>query len=80
MLANLLATEHINTIITTNFDDLVYTACTTFTDIHPIVFAYGILASEMRVTSPRPKILKLHGDFIRNSRTQTKKRARKTRI
>ncbi|MEW5717237.1 MAG: tetratricopeptide repeat protein [Chloroflexota bacterium] len=64
MLANLFATGHINTIITTNFDDLVYSACTTFTDIRPIVFAYGVLASEMRVTSPRPKILKLHGDFL----------------
>ncbi len=64
MLANLLARGLVNTVITTNFDDLVYTACTTFTDIRPIVFAYGVLASEMRVTAPRPKILKLHGDFL----------------
>ncbi len=64
MLANLMATGYINTIITTNFDDLVYSACTTFTDIRPIVYAYGVLASEMRVTANRPKVLKLHGDYL----------------
>ena len=64
VLANLMASNHINTIITTNFDDLVYSACTTFTGIRPIVYAYGVMASEMRITAQRPKILKLHGDFL----------------
>lgn len=64
VLANLLANNYINTIITTNFDDLVYSACTTFTSIRPIVYAYGVMASEMRITAQRPKILKLHGDFL----------------
>jgi tetratricopeptide (TPR) repeat protein/NAD-dependent SIR2 family protein deacetylase len=64
VLANLLASGHINTIITTNFDDLVYSACTTFTDIRPIVYAYGVMASEMRLTAQRPKIFKLHGDYL----------------
>ncbi len=64
VLANLMASGHINTIITTNFDDLVYSACTTFTGIRPIVYAYGVLASEMRLTAQRPKILKLHGDYL----------------
>lgn len=64
VLANLMASEHINTIITTNFDDLVYSACTTFTGLRPIVYAYGLLASEMRFTAKRPKILKLHGDYL----------------
>ena len=64
VLANLMASEHINTIITTNFDDLVYSACTTFTGLRPIVYAYGVLASEMRFTTKRPKILKLHGDYL----------------
>jgi tetratricopeptide (TPR) repeat protein len=64
VLANLMASNYINTIITTNFDDLVYSACTSYTGIRPIVYAYGVLASEMRVTTPRPKILKLHGDFL----------------
>ncbi|HZB43893.1 MAG TPA: tetratricopeptide repeat protein, partial [Pyrinomonadaceae bacterium] len=64
VLANLMASNHINTIITTNFDDLVYSACTTFTGIRPIVYAYGVMASEMRLTAQRPKILKLHGDYL----------------
>lgn len=64
VLANLMANKYINTIITTNFDDLVYSACTTYTGIRPIVYAYGVMASEMRITSQRPKILKLHGDFL----------------
>lgn len=64
VLANLMAQGYINTIITTNFDDLVYSACTTFTGIRPIVYAYGIMASEMRFTAQRPKILKLHGDYL----------------
>jgi tetratricopeptide (TPR) repeat protein/NAD-dependent SIR2 family protein deacetylase len=64
VLANLMASNYINTIITTNFDDLVYSACTSYTGIRPIVYAYGVLASEMRVTVARPKILKLHGDFL----------------
>ena len=64
VLANLMAQGFINTIITTNFDDLVYSACTTFTGIRPIVYAYGVMASEMRFTAQRPKILKLHGDYL----------------
>jgi tetratricopeptide (TPR) repeat protein len=64
VLANLMAVGHINTIITTNFDDLIYSSCTTFTGIRPIVYAYGVLASEMRLTAQRPKILKLHGDYL----------------
>jgi Flp pilus assembly protein TadD/CO dehydrogenase/acetyl-CoA synthase epsilon subunit len=64
VLANLMASNYINTIITTNFDDLVYSACTSYTSIRPIVYAYGVLASEMRITAQRPKILKLHGDYL----------------
>src|SRR3989338_8665971 len=64
VLANLMASNYVNTIITTNFDDLTYSACTSFTSIRPIVYAYGVLASEMRVTAPRAKILKLHGDYL----------------
>jgi len=64
VLANLLAGNYINTIITTNFDDLVYSACTSYTGTRPIVHAYGNFASEMRIIAPRPKILKLHGDYL----------------
>jgi tetratricopeptide (TPR) repeat protein/NAD-dependent SIR2 family protein deacetylase len=75
VLANLMASNYINTIITTNFDDLVYGACTSFTGMRPIVYAYGVLASEMRITAQRPKILKLHGDYLystlKNTGTET---------
>lgn len=64
VLANLIASNYVNTVITTNFDDLVYSACTGYTGIRPIVYAYGVLASEMRITAERPKILKLHGDYL----------------
>jgi len=64
VLANLMASNYVHTVITTNFDDLMYSACTGYTDIRPIVYAYGVLASEMRITAPRPKILKVHGDFL----------------
>jgi hypothetical protein len=53
VLANMMASGHVNTIITTNFDDLVYSTCTTFTGIRPIVYAYGVMASEMRFTARR---------------------------
>jgi tetratricopeptide (TPR) repeat protein len=64
VLANLMARGLVNTIVTTNFDDLIYSACTTFTGLRPIVYAYGLLAAEMRFTAQRTKILKLHGDYL----------------
>lgn len=64
MLSYLLANNYVNTVLTTNFDDLAYISCVGFTGIRPIVYAYGILASEMRLYSARPKIIKIHGDFL----------------
>lgn len=64
VLAKLIATNYINTVITTNFDDLAYNACADYASIHPSIYAYGIVTSRLRVTSQRPKILKLHGDYL----------------
>lgn len=64
VLSDLLLRNYINTVVTTNFDDLVYIASTTFTGNRPIVYAYGILASEMKVNSPHSRVLKLHGDYL----------------
>ncbi len=64
VLANLMARNYINTVITTNFDDLVYNACSTFTEIRPVVYAYGTMVSDFRIANARPKILKLHGDYL----------------
>lgn len=67
VLANLIKKEIIKTIITTNFDDLVYFACTSYTSTRPVVYAHGGFASEVSFSSARPKILKLHGDFLYSS-------------
>ncbi|MFS1930543.1 SIR2 family protein [Vibrio cyclitrophicus] len=64
-LVNLLKNKHFNTIFTTNFDDLVNEACYTFSDsLRPIVCAHDSSINSVRLTSERPKIIKLHGDFL----------------
>jgi tetratricopeptide (TPR) repeat protein len=64
VLACLLINNYLDTILTTNFDDLAYIASVDFAGIRPIIYAYGILASEMRLSAARPKIFKLHGDYL----------------
>ena len=39
-------------------------ACATFTDIRPVTYAYGVMVSDLRIGNPRPRILKLHGDYL----------------
>lgn len=64
-LVNLLKERHFNTIFTTNFDDLVNEACYTFSDnLRPVVCAHDSSINSVRLTSSRPKIIKLHGDFL----------------
>ncbi|MGI5693422.1 SIR2 family protein [Escherichia coli] len=56
---------HFNTIFTTNFDDLVNEACFTFSNnLRPIVCAHDSSINSIRLTTARPKIIKLHGDFL----------------
>lgn len=64
VLANLIKLGYLKTIITTNFDSLVSLACSNYTDIYPVVYSPGNFASEMQVSSERPRILKIHGDFL----------------
>jgi NAD-dependent SIR2 family protein deacetylase len=64
VLANLLSQNYINTVLTTNYDDLVYVATTTFTKNRPAVYSYGISVSEIKMLSSNSKILKLHGDYL----------------
>ena len=66
-----MARNYINAVITTNFDYLVYNACTTFTEMRPVVYAYGGFASELQVSTPRAKVLKLHGDYLFTSLKNT---------
>ena len=64
-LTNLLDNRIFNVVFTTNFDDLLNEACFLYSEcVRPIVCAHDSAVSGIRVTSPRPKIIKLHGDFL----------------
>lgn len=64
-LALLLQLDVFNVVLTTNFDDLVNEACHAFSDdVRPIVCAHDSSVRLLRLTSPRPKVVKLHGDFL----------------
>jgi tetratricopeptide (TPR) repeat protein len=71
MLSSLIARGFINTILTTNFDDLAFISCTKFSGVRPVIYAYGILATEMKFSSPHPKILKMHGDYLYSALANT---------
>ncbi|MCJ7632542.1 SIR2 family protein, partial [Candidatus Bathyarchaeota archaeon] len=62
-LSNLLVNGFFNVVFTPNFDDLINEACSS-TDCRPIVCAHDSAVSTIRVTSKRPKVIKLHGDFL----------------
>ena len=64
-LTNLLSGRFFDVVFTTNFDDLVNEACYLYSDgLRPIVAAHDSAIQGIRVTSGRPKIIKLHGDFL----------------
>ena len=52
-------------VFTTNFDDLINEACYLYSErLRPIVAAHDSAIQSIRVTAGRPKIIKLHGDFL----------------
>ena len=64
-LMNLLRKKVFNTVFTTNFDDLLNESCYNFSsDVRPIVCAHDSSVKNIRITTTRPKIIKLHGDFL----------------
>ena len=64
-LVNLLKNKVFNTVFTTNFDDLLNEACYQFSnEVRPLVCAHDSSITSVRITSYRPKIVKLHGDFL----------------
>lgn len=63
-LAQLLSGGYLNTVVTTNFDELAYEACALWTGVRPRVYAYGAVSEAIRQETGRPTILKLHGDFL----------------
>ena len=62
-LAALVAQRRFDTILTTNFDDLLHDTLFRYYDIKPVVCAFDSAVESIRI-SPRPKIIKLHGDFL----------------
>ena len=64
-LTSLLSHRFFDVVFTTNFDDLINEACYLYSDgVRPIVAAHDSAIQGIRVTSNRPKIIKLHGDFL----------------
>ena len=64
-LTNLLYQKFFDVVFTTNFDDLINEACYLYSEEkRPIVAAHDSAIQGIRVTSGRPKIIKLHGDFL----------------
>lgn len=63
-LASLIAAKRFNRILTINFDDLLSEALTKYYDIKPIICSFDSGISEISVGKQRPKIVKLHGDFL----------------
>ncbi|WP_422009005.1 SIR2 family protein [Roseivirga pacifica] len=63
-LINLIKHKYFKTVFTTNFDDLLNEAFYRYSDERPIVCAHDSSISSITVTSKRPKIIKLHGDYL----------------
>lgn len=63
-LTSLVDQEYFNTIFTTNFDDLINEAFFLYSNQRPIVCAHDSSINSITVTSKRPKIIKLHGDYL----------------
>ena len=63
-LTKLIEANYFNTIFTTNFDDLINEAFYLYSTKRPIICAHDSAISSVTVTSSRPKIIKLHGDYL----------------
>ena len=63
-LTSLIDEGFFNTIFTTNFDDLLNEAFYHFSNKRPIHCAHDSSVNGISITSKRPKILKLHGDYL----------------
>ena len=62
-LAGLMAKQYFDRVLTTNFDDLVAEALTFYRE-KPIVCSFDSNVSSVNLGSIRPKIIKLHGDYL----------------
>jgi tetratricopeptide (TPR) repeat protein len=53
---------HCNTVLTTNFDDMVADALYLYTNKKPLVVSHESLVGFVKINSTRPLVIKLHGD------------------
>lgn len=63
-LITLINNYYFNTIFTTNFDDLINEAFYQFSNTRPLICAHDSAVGSVSVISKRPKIIKLHGDYL----------------
>jgi len=63
-LVSLVNRNYLNTIFTTNFDDLINEAFYQFSAERPFMCAHDSSIKDLSIRSSRPKIIKLHGDYL----------------
>lgn len=63
-LTSLVGDRYFNNIFTTNFDDLINEAFYQFSNDRPILCAHDSSIRSISITSKRPKVIKLHGDYL----------------
>lgn len=66
-LSSLVLAGYFHTFLTTNFDDLIHDSLFRYGGLKPAVSAFDSQVASIRLQGPRPKILKLHGDFLFNN-------------
>jgi hypothetical protein len=63
-LTSLIENSFFHSAFTTNFDDLINEAFYQFSNIRPILCAHDSSVHSISISSKRPKIIKLHGDYL----------------
>ncbi|AQQ66598.1 hypothetical protein Mag101_02260 [Microbulbifer agarilyticus] len=63
-LTRLVESGFFNAVFTTNFDDLINEAFYQFSNIRPIMCAHDSSIKRVSITSSRPKVIKIHGDYL----------------
>ncbi|MCE4565208.1 SIR2 family protein [Maribellus sp. CM-23] len=63
-LIKLVENNYFKTLFTTNFDDLLNEAFYQYSTERPLLCAHDSSINSITITSKRPKIIKLHGDYL----------------
>lgn len=66
-LVELFESRFLDTVFTTNFDDLINEAFYQFSSDRPLLCAHDSSIKGISITSSRPKIIKVHGDYLFDS-------------